>query len=118
MEEVVGGAQVLAARDARGVEQQRAEAVALVGAVARAQPGVGRRAAGVLVVDPGRGADRGEHARGRLGEAPAGCRTEQRGGVQHRRAGLVAPQHDRVGKPEPAHHEAARTRLGELLVAV
>ena len=118
VEEVVGGAQVLAARDPGGVEQERAEPVVLVGAVARAQPGVGGRAARVLVVDPRLGADRREHARDRLGQPPAGRRAEQRGRVQDGRAGLVAAQLDRVGKPEPAHHEAARARLGELLIAV
>ena len=118
VEEVVGGPQVLAARDPGGVEQQRAEAVVLVGAVARAQPGVGGRAAGVLVVDPRLGADRREHARDRLGQPPAWRRAEQRGRVQDGRSGLVAAQLDRVGKPEPAHHQAARARLGELLIAV
>ena len=118
VEELVGGAQLLAARDARRVEQERAELVGLVGAVARSQTGVGGRAARGLVGDPGVGADRGEHARDRLGEAPAGYRPEQRGGLQHGRSRLVAAQHDRVGETEPAHHEAARTRLGELLVTV
>ena len=119
MEEVVGGAQVGARPPCpRRRSTSGAERVGLVGAVARVQARVHGGAAGVLVRHPGLGADRLEHARRRLREPASGGRAEQRRRVEHGRPRLVPAQHGRLRKAQPAHHEAARSRVGELLIAV